>query len=418
MKTKTVDIEEAQEVKFEKATSTVTYWMNLKTNKVFKMKGTKIPKGRVKQIDSELFDALNSDNSIDDFFMDELFNENQNEEVSSTAIDAYFDKPSRPFDLSSLPSEEDIKRMSVDSDMLMKELTENLLDKQRANMNNTMVESLNALVFEAKNLDPASVNKKGLVGLFMKAVKAKEKFFTRYDTVKSKINALTDVLNQEKEKQIKLITNIDSLEKVNEDYARKINEELKTIVKALDYMKSEIGKWPTPTTQEEANILNKATKRVQLLEKREMDLNGFLALSAQMMPEISNLRENSYVLVNNFEDLVGKVVPAYTLNFSKFIMTHQQSKAIAITTKTGQAFNEAVRQGSDQSKINTIEVEKIKHRPLVEIETLRHVHNNLVQTSIAVSEVIKNSKVERERYLETVDNIGQSLIEMSKHKMS
>lgn len=252
----------------------------------------------------------------------------------------------------------------------------------------------------------------------MKAVKAKEKFFSRYDTVKSKINALTDVLNQEKDKQLKLISNIDILEKVNEDYARKINEELKNIVKVLDHMKSEIAKWPAASTQEEANILNKATKRIQLLEKREMDLNGFLALSAQMMPEISNLRENSYVLVNNFEDLVGKVVPAYQLNFSKFVMTHQQSRAIEITNKTGNAFNEAVRQGSDQSMRNTIEVEKIKHKPLVEIETLRHVHNNLVQTSIAVTEVIKQSKEKRERYLATVDNIGQSLIEMSKQQVS
>ena len=183
-------------------------------------------------------------------------------------------------------------------------------------------------------------------------------------------------------------------------------------------MKSEIAKWPAASTQEEANILNKATKRIQLLEKREMDLNGFLALSAQMMPEISNLRENSYVLVNNFEDLVGKVVPAYQLNFSKFVMTHQQSRAIEITNKTGNAFNEAVRQGSDQSMRNTIEVEKIKHKPLVEIETLRHVHNNLVQTSIAVTEVIKQSKEKRERYLATVDNIGQSLIEMSKQQVS
>lgn len=412
MKTRTqVDIDEAQEVKFEKAPSTATYWMNLKTNKVFKMNGNKIPKGKVKEIDYELFNALNAENTSYDPF-------NDDNKTSSTELEAFFDKPSRPFDLSSLPSEEDIRRMSVDSDMLMKELTENLLDKQRANMNSTMLESLNSLVFEAKNLDPASVNKKGLVGLFMKAVKAKEKFFSRYDTVKSKINALTDVLNQEKDKQIKLISNIDILERVNEDYARKINEELKNIVKVLDHMKNEIDKWPTPSTQEEANIFNKANRRIQLLEKREMDLNGFLALSAQMMPEISNLRENSYVLINNFEDLVGKVVPAYELNFSKFIMTHQQSRAIEISNKTGSVFNEAVRQNSDQSMKNTIEVEKLKHRPLVEIETLRHVHNNLVQTSIAVTEVIKQSKEKRERYLATVDNIGQSLIEMSKQQVS
>lgn len=146
MKTRTqVDIDEAQEVKFEKAPSTATYWMNLKTNKVFKMNGNKIPKGKVKEIDYELFNALNAENTSYDPF-------NDDNKTSSTELEAFFDKPSRPFDLSSLPSEEDIRRMSVDSDMLMKELTENLLDKQRANMNSTMVESLNALVFEAKIL--------------------------------------------------------------------------------------------------------------------------------------------------------------------------------------------------------------------------------------------------------------------------
>lgn len=404
-----VELDEIQEVDYESSNNKQTYWMNLKTNKVFKMNGDKKPKGKVKQIDFDIFSSLNLKDDDKKDTEDMLFNNN-----TTTSVEAYFDKPSKPFDLSSLPSEEDIKQMSVDSDMLMKELTENLLDKQRANMNGTMIESLNALVFEAKNLDPASVSKKGVVGLFMKAVKAKEKFFAKYDTVKSRINALTDVLNQEKEKQIRLIGNIESLESVNEDYARKTNEELKRIVKALNYTKEEIAKWPTPQTQEEANILTKASRRIQLLEKREMNLNGFLALSAQMMPEISNLRDNADVLVNSFDDLVTKVVPAYTINFAKFVMTYQQSKGIAITNKTGEAFNEAVRQGSEQSKINTINIEKIKHKPLVEIETLRFVHNNLVQTSIAVSEVIKNSKIERERYLETVDNIGQSLIEMSK----
>lgn len=404
-----VEVEEIHEVSFEEVSDNVTYWINLKTDKVFKMKSDKKPKGKVKQIDFSLFKKMSESESMEskDIFGDE-------DDVAVTAVEAYLNKDVKPFDLSGFPTEEEIKRMSVNSDLLMKELTESLLDKQRANMNNTMVESLNSLVFEAKNLDPASVNKKGVAGLFLKVVKAKEKFFTRYDTVKSKINALTEVLEKEKDKQISLIVNIEALEKVNEDYARKTNEELKEVVKVLDFMKEQVDKWPEAKTQEEAQILNKVSKRIHLLEKREMDLNGFLALSAQMMPEISGLRDNADVLINNFDDLVGKVVPAYTLNFAKFVMAHQQTKAITMQEKTISAFNEAVRDGSRQTMHNTIQVEKLKHKPLVEIETLREVHNNLVSTSLAVSEVIKESKNKRDRYLETVDNIGHSLIEMSK----
>jgi len=384
-----------------------TYWLNEKNNKIFKMNGAKTPKGKVRQISEAEFEALSSQNNNADLFT---------EKSEATGISAYLKKESVPFDLSSFPSEDEIKHLSVNSDNLMKSLTENLLDKQRANMDSTMIESLNALIFEAKKLDPASVNKKGMAGMFMKVMKAKEKFFTRYDTVKAKISALSDVLNDEKNKQIKLIKNIDDLEQVNENYARQTNEELKTVSSILEYMKDELDKWPQPETQEEANIMNKARRRVQLLEKREMDLNGFLAISAQMMPEISNLRDNSEVLVNNFNDLTEKVIPAYNINFAKFIIGHQQEKALNVSNKTVRSFNDALVKGSEQTKVNTIAIEKLKHSPLVEIATLRTVHTNLVQTSLAVQEVIKDAKVKRENYLDTVDNIGKSLIEMSHKK--
>lgn len=399
----TVEVE-YQEV--HAATSdSATYWLNEKNNKVFKMNGTKTPKGKVRQISESEYEALFSANSHADVFI---------KKEETTGISAYLNKESVPFDLSSFPSEEEIKHLSVNSDSLMKSLTENLLDKQRANMDSTMVESLNALIFEAKKLDPASVNKKGMAGMFMKMMKAKEKFFTRYDTVKAKISALSDVLNDEKNKQINLIKNIDDLEKVNENYARQTNDELKTVMSILEYMKNEIEKWPEPETQDQANIMNKARRRIQLLEKREMDLNGFLAISAQMMPEISNLRDNSEVLVNNFNDLTEKVIPAYNINFAKFIIGHQQEKALNVSNKTVRSFNDALVKGSEQTKVNTIAVEKLKHAPLVEIATLRTVHTNLVQTSLSVQEIIKDAKIKRENYLDTVDNIGKSLIEMSK----
>lgn len=402
----TVEVE-YQEV--HAATSdSATYWLNEKNNKVFKMNGAKTPKGKVRQISEAEYEALFSVNTNSDIFI---------KKEAATGISAYLNKKSVPFDLSSFPSEDEIKHLSVDSDNLMKDLTESLLDKQRANMDSTMIESLNALIFEAKKLDPASVNRKGMAGMFMKMMKVKEKFFTRYDTVKAKITALSEVLDSEKDKQIKLIQNIDDLEKVNENYARQTNEELKTVMTILEYMKNEIDKWPEPETQEQANIMNKARRRIQLLEKREMDLNGFLAISAQMMPEISNLRDNSEVLVNNFNEMTAKVIPAYILNFSKFVIGHQQAKALNLSNKTKSSFNDALVNGSEQTKVNTIAIEKLKHAPLIEISTLRAVHTNLVQTSLGVQQVIKEAKTKRENYLDTVDNIGKSLIEMSKQNI-
>jgi Uncharacterized protein involved in tellurite resistance len=164
------------------------------------------------------------------------------------------------------------------------------------------------------------------------------------------------------------------------------------------------------TTTEEAEALSVLQGRKELLDKTVADIQGFRLLAAQMLPKLDEMRKNSDSLINTFNNIIGKVVPAYSMVFSQYIISMDQKRAIDLQNTTIDAFNEAISNGSNLAKSNVEENAKARQRQLVSAETLKLDHENMLQGIESVKRINEEARVNRLAYANDIKQMEQKLI--------
>ena len=307
-------------------------------------------------------------------------------------------------------SEERIAAIGNVDSKVIGTVTTRLLSVQRAGDSDGMTDKLNSLISEAKNLSPDNFKKGFLGGLFNKVANKKEELFAKFDTVNGRILVLAGELDKEKQVQLTRKKDIEDLIVANEAYARSLNEAYKEGEECLVVLNQEIENFGQATTSEEAQVLSVLEERRNLLEKTVADIQGFRLLSVQMAPKLNDMKATATSLMSTFDTIIGKVIPAYALVFSQYIISMDQKRGIQLQDTTINAFNEAISSGSNLAKANSEDNAKMRQRQLVDIETLKLDHDNMLQGIENVKRINAESHAKRLAYKDDIKAMEQKLI--------
>lgn len=280
------------------------------------------------------------------------------------------------------------------------QFSDSILNKVKGKDTGYVGEILSDLMVNVKELDVDDLGKKnGVLGIFGGMKRNAMKFVAKYEKLSSHIDKTVQELDKSKMQLLKDITILDTLYDKNLEY----HNELELFIVAGEEKINEIETKILPKMVEEARASNdpveaqKVNDYQQLLnrfEKKVHDLKLSKMISLQTGPQIRLIQNSDQILVEKIQSSIMNTIPLWKNQVVIAISLFRQNKALAQQKEVTKATNDLLRQNSELLKQNTIEVAKESEKGIVEIDTLKKVNQDLLDT---IDETISIQKEGREK---------------------
>ena len=310
-------------------------------------------------------------------------------------------------------TQEDVDRLGEGSAQAMQTVSDRMLSLQRAGDAGELGQHLNQIVIEAKGLDPASLQNKGLMKKFIgKVLGVKENLLGQFDTVKGRIDALVAQMDREVAVQSARVKDLDDLYNANiayyhglKDAQEKGNAMLTTLQATIAQVEAQAA-----TDSFATNRLADLKDREMVLSKRIDDFGRAALLAEQAGPAIMIQKQNARQLVETFKDLKSTTIPAWQGVFTQYLISLDQARGAQLATNISNATDEAIRKSADLLGQNARSIAEARQRSVVSLETLQYNQNKLFETIDAVKAIEEKGKQDRAAAAPQLKQLEQALI--------
>jgi len=284
-------------------------------------------------------------------------------------------------------------------------------------------QKLNQVVRVAQQLNTSNILNKpkssGFFGnLLSKFKSSKQNFDAHFSTTKEQIDVLVKEIETSQSGLKARVSTLDQMfEGVQEEYkqlgihiaAGKIRQqELQQEIAELTALPQDQA-----TTQKIYDLNHLANN----LEKRVSDLQVLQQSAMQTLPMIRIIQSNNLMLVDKFYAIKNITLPAWKNQISLAISLNEQKNSVQLANSIDDATNELLRRNAELLHQNSVDTARANQRSVIDIETLKHVQNTLINT---VNDVIKIQKEGMQKRTEATarlkalqDNLNYLVIESS-----
>ncbi|SCL92912.1 toxic anion resistance protein [Sporanaerobacter sp. PP17-6a] len=304
------------------------------------------------------------------------------------------------------------------------DFSDTLLQEVRTKDTGYVGETLGDLMTEIKSVEVDSLLKKGMFdGLFGGLKKKVSKFMTGYQSVSVNIDKITSNLDKAKMTLLRDIKMLDNLYDKNLEYLNTLdmyilagNIKLKELNEEL---LPELQRKVTETGNSlDAQKFKNFEQLANRFEKKLHDLKLSRMIAIQTAPQIRIIQGNNQTLVEKIQSSIMNTIPLWKNQVVITISLLRQENALKLQEEVSKTTNDLLTKNSELLKDNSIRVAKETEKGIVEIETLRNVHNNLIATieeTIRIQEEGKTKRASAEVELQNIENeLKQKLIGLKK----
>lgn len=264
-------------------------------------------------------------------------------------------------------------------------------------------QKLNQVVQVAQQLNTSSILNKsqnsGFFGSILSKFKgAKQSFDQHFNTTKEQIDALVKEIESS---QSGLKSRVNTLDKmfggVQEEY-----KQLGVYIAAGKIKEQEIQQEISRLTAQEQDQ-NTTQKIYDLnhlannLEKRVSDLQVLQQSAMQTLPMIRIIQSNNLMLVDKFYAIKNITLPAWKNQISLAISLQEQKNSVQLANTIDDATNELLKRNADLLHQNSVDTARANQRSVIDIETLEHVQNTLINTVNDVLQIQKEGAQKPQR---------------------
>lgn len=286
---------------------------------------------------------------------------------------------------------------------------------------------LSNLVVELKSFDANDTKEKDgfFSGLFKKGSSKIDNYKARYDKAEKNVEKIADVLEDHQIQLLKDISLLDELYDRNQQNTKELAMYILAGRKKLKEVRStqlpaaieKAKKSGLPEDAQAANDLEQACVR---FEKKLYDLELTRQVSLQMGPQIRMVQNNDTLMTEKIQSTLANTIPlwknqivlALGINHSKEAMEAQR----AVTNMT----NELLKKNAETLHQATVETAKESERGIVDIETLQHTNEELINTLDEVLQIQKEGREKRqaaELELNRIENqLNDKLLEINNER--
>lgn len=229
----------------------------------------------------------------------------------------------------------------------------------------------------------------GLPGLFQKYLKKGKLNIIQYqaqrDNVGVSISKITENLN-DMSNQLREDCNIAT--SIAED-AVKYNEKLEAAINDLNDAMNSINS-ELQTSEDEDRKLQ-LSRALDIMTRRKNNLMTSQAMASQQYNSMQILIAGNSALIEDMHTAIHTTVPAWRSQLNIAAIVHRQDVGGQIKQAISNTTNQMLKTSAEQLKTSSIRIATEANRPVVDIETIKHVQNEMIETIRTVNETYSRS---------------------------
>ncbi|MCF2664509.1 toxic anion resistance protein [Oscillibacter valericigenes] len=262
--------------------------------------------------------------------------------------------------------------------------SENALASVRSKDLGEVGKSLSELVVELKGFGQEE-EKKGLFGMFKKAGNKLETMKAQYSKVEANVDKIARELEQHQVTLLKDVAMFDQMYELNLKYYKELTMYILAGKKKLeDVRTNELpalkARAEQTGAQEDAQRYNDTAQMCERFEKKLHDLELTRMISIQMGPQTRLLQNNDTLMVEKIQSSLVNTIPLWKSQMVLALGMEHSRQATAAQSAVTEMTNDLLKKNADMLKMGTIETAKEAERSIVDIETLQHTNQQLIDT--------------------------------------
>lgn len=280
---------------------------------------------------------------------------------------------------------------------------------------------LSDLVVELKTTDDDK--DRGFFGnLFKKGSDSITKYKARYDKATVNVDKISAVLE---EHQIQLLKDIALLDQLYEKNASNTKELSMYIIagkkKLEEVRKTELpeltAKAKASGLPEDAQAANDLAQACDRFEKKLYDLELTRQISIQMAPQIRLIQNNDTLMTQKIQSTLVNTIPLWKNQIVLAMGIEHSKDAMEAQREVTNMTNELLKKNAETLHQATVDTAKESERGIVDLETLQHTNEELINTLDEVMAIQKEGHEKRaaaEQELTRIENeLNAKLLEIN-----
>lgn len=267
--------------------------------------------------------------------------------------------------------------------------------------------------------------KKGFLGFIKKGTNQLATMKTRYASVESNINRISDSLENHRVQLLKDVTMLDEMYDINLTYFKELTmyilagrERLRT---ALDTELPAMKKRAEETgLQEDAQAARDFEEMCNRFDKKLYDLDLTRTISMQMAPQIRMVQSNDSILVEKIQTSIVNTIPLWKNQMTLALGLANSQQALQAQRAVTDTTNELLKKNAEMLKRGTVETAREAERGIVDIETLRNTNQQLISTIQEVIQIQEEGRQNRRQaeveLVQIEEELKQTLLSASSQR--
>ena len=247
---------------------------------------------------------------------------------------------------------------------------------------------------------------KGFFGFFKKNANKVTALKAKYDKAEVNVNKIVDSLQEHQVRLMKDTATLDKMYALNLNYFKELSMYILAGKKKLEEVRSTqlaelMEKAQRSGLPEDAQAAKDLDSMCNRFEKKLHDLDLTRMISIQTAPQIRLVQNNDTTMVEKIQSTLVNTIPLWKSQMVLALGIAHSTQAAQAQRAVTDMTNELLRKNADTLKMATIETAKEAERGIVDMETLKHTNESLIQT---LDEVLK---IQKEGHQKRVEAEGQ-----------
>ena len=254
------------------------------------------------------------------------------------------------------------------------------------------------VVGELKGFD--AEEEKGLFGFFRKQTNKLEAMKTKYAKAEVNVEKISDALQQHQVRLLKDSALLDRMYEQNLAYFKELTMYILAGKQKLQEVRNgklrELEATAMRTgLSEDAQAAKDLADKCSRFEKKIHDLELTRTISIQTAPQIRMIQNNDNVMVEKIQTTLVNTIPLWKNQMVLALGIAHSTEAAQAQRQVNDITNALLKQNAEKLHMASVETAKEAERGIVDIETLKKTHAELIQTLDDVMKIQQDGRAKR-----------------------
>jgi uncharacterized protein YaaN involved in tellurite resistance len=294
--------------------------------------------------------------------------------------------------------------------------TDDLLQKANGSDLDAAGEKLGDIIALAKQFNINSLDNPYsripvLGGLFRSLAMSKQRTVARFQSVKTQVEALASSVESTAAQLARRDRDYEEMYrglKTERDYLGVCLAALEIAIG--DAQRRLIERDHESSDIEEAERKAVLTAGIHALQKRRDDITVLKQSALQMLPMIRVVQSNNLALTDKFATIQTLTVPAWKRTFLMWLAMQEQQETVKLANSIDDATNEFLKANADLLHENSVATARSSQRLVIDIETLKHVHDKIIDTLTDVQAAYEAGAEERADAVREIARMHEAML--------